>query len=224
MKPITKVNTYVFAITTSFIYFLWNHISFLNVNSLFLDLLITFIFSLSFYKFVYKLLTFICNNCRLIRKFILGKYYFEGLWIGFYIYNDIPELCYETIEQTLDHITIKGRGFDINGKYISSWIAVEPFIDIEESKITYYYELNELNYDDIAMGLARATIELDKHNKACRCEGFAIDGETTKKQFFLSIKENDDAYSAQDSDLLLQNLILKRAHEICLKNKDIASI
>lgn len=222
MKPINKINTYIFAFATSIAYFAWESISTYYTANKLLNLLITFILSLSFYKFIYNLLSFICNNCKQIRKLILGKYYLEGLWIGFYIYNGVAELCYETIEQTLEHTVLKGRGFDIEGNYISSWIAIEPLVDIEESKLTYYYELNEVNYDDIAMGLARATIEWNIHKRACRCEGFAIDGETTKKQFFLSVKENDNAYDVQDSDLILQNSIIERAKEIYESNKDIA--
>lgn len=189
MKPISKINMYIFTITTSIAYCIWGNVStFYTSNKLF-NLLLTFVFSISFYKLVYNLLSVLCNNCRQIRKIILGKYYLEGLWIGFYIYNGMVELCYETIEQTLENTTLKGRGFDVDGNYISSWIAIEPLINIEESKLTYYYELNEFNCDDIAVGLARATIEWNRQKKPCRCEGFAIDGETTKKQFFCLLRK-----------------------------------
>lgn len=220
MKPIIKINMYIFAITTSIAYCVWENISTFYTYNKFLNLIITFILSLSFYKLIYNLLSFSSNNCRQIRKIVFGKYYLEGLWIGFYIYNGVAELCYETIEQTLEHTVLKGRGFDMEGNYISSWIAIEPIINIEESKLTYYYELNELNCDDIAMGLARATVEWNRRKKACRCEGFAIDGETTKKQFFLSIKESDNEYNVQDSDLILQNSIINRAKEIYKANKN----
>lgn len=221
MKPINKVNMYVFAITTSIAYSVWKNITILYTSNKSINLLLTFTLSYSFYKLVYNLLSFLCNNCRQVRKKIFGKYYLEGVWVGFYIYNGTTELCYETIEQTLEHTTLKGRGFDKDGNYISSWIAIEPLICLEESKLTYYYELNELNYDDIAVGLARATIEWNKHKKACRCEGFAIDGETTKKQFFLTVKENDNVYDIQDNDFILQNSIISRAKEIYENNKNI---
>lgn len=43
---------------------------------------------------------------------MLGKYYLEGLWVGYYVVDGKAEYYYELFEQTLDGLTIVGKAFD----------------------------------------------------------------------------------------------------------------
>lgn len=79
MKPISKLNSYIFAITTSMVYYLWDFLNSLSIQSPVLMLIIVFIFSVSFYKGVYCVVSFICNHFQSFRKMVLGKYFFDTI-------------------------------------------------------------------------------------------------------------------------------------------------
>lgn len=216
MKPITKLNSYVFAITTSIVYYLWNFFNSLSVKSSFMAFIILFIFSVSFYKGVYCIVSFICNHYQLFRKIVLGKSFFEGTWIGYYRYKGEVHLTYSIYYQSIDELSIYGRSFDLNGHNISNWTIVEPYINIQKSQFSYFYEINDSEDTDIYMGYANSTIIFDKHNKPCRFDGYAVDGDDSCKQFFISIKENDSCSNYRNN----QKYLLDKAYEL-YKNDNI---
>lgn len=79
----------------------------------------------------------------------------------------------------------------MNGNNISNWTIVEPYINIQKSQFSYFYEINDSENTDIYMGYANSTIIFDKHKKPCRFDGDAVDGDDSCKQFFIDIKESD---------------------------------
>lgn len=187
MKPITKAHSIAFSFSTTIVYAVWNYLPPLQPNSLIISLAITFVMSLSFYKIVFELLLFLCKHQPLLKKLILGKYFFEGVWIGFYIVNDEVEYYYEIIEQTFDETVVKGIAFGEDRKSIGEWTISNPNIDISESKLTYYYEMNDTSADDIILGHSRATVYW-KHGHAFKLIGFAIDNFSSQKQSYITLK------------------------------------
>ncbi|WP_286335374.1 hypothetical protein [Bacteroides caecimuris] len=187
MKPITKAHSIAFSFATAIVYALWGTLSSVQPNSMIASLIITFVLSLTFYRAVFELLLFMSKHILFIKKLILGKYFFEGVWIGFYIVNDEVEYYYEIIEQTFDETTIKGIAFGEDQKSIGEWTISNPNIDISESKLTYYYEMNDISADDITLGHSRATIYW-KHGHAFRLFGFAIDNFSAQKQCYTTVK------------------------------------
>lgn len=188
MKPITQVHSILFAISTTVVYAVWNWVASIQTNFVVLDLFISFLMSLAFYKVLFLFLLFLCKQIPALKKIFLGKYFLEGVWIGFYTVDSEIEYYYEIVEQNLDGITIKGIAFDEGQKSIGEWTIVDPTINITESKLTYYYEMNVTSADDITLGCSRATIYWDNHGYAYREVGFAIDNFSFEKQEYITIK------------------------------------
>lgn len=188
MKPITQVHSILFAISTTVVYAVWNWFASIQTNLVVLNLLISFLMSLTFYKVLFQLLLFLCKQIPALKKLFLGKYFLEGVWIGFYAVDGEIEYYYEIVEQNLDEITIKGIAFDEGHKSIGEWTIVDPTINIAESKLTYYYEMNVTSADDITLGCSRATVYWDNHGCAYREVGFAIDNFSKGKQEYITIK------------------------------------
>lgn len=196
MKPITKLNTYVFAITISVIYYLSNYLndclSIIRVKNHILEFIIVFISSIVSYKGVYEIILIACKHVQLLRKLILGKSFFEGTWIGYYKYKNEIHLTYSIYTQSIDEFSIQGWAFDLKGKEVCRWTVVEPYIDIQKCQLSYFYEINDSDISDFYMGYSNSTIIFDKHKKPCKFKGFAVDGDDSTKQLFTSIKESDN--------------------------------
>lgn len=158
MKPITRIHSILFAISTTIVYSVWNWFASIQTNLVVLNLLISFLMSLTFYKALFQLLLFLCKQIPALKKILLGKYFLEGVWIGFYTVDGETEYYYEIVEQNLDGITVKGIAFDEGQQSVGEWTIVDPTINIAESKLTYYYEMNVTSAGDITLGCSRATI------------------------------------------------------------------
>lgn len=188
MKPITKAHSIAFSFSTAIVYALWNVLAPVQTNSLIVSLVITFVLSLTFYRAVFNLLLYLSKHLLFIKKLILGKYFFEGVWIGFYTVNDEIEYFYEIVEQTFDEMVTKGVAFGEGQENIGEWTIINPNINIAESKLTYYYEMDVTSADDITLGYSRAIVHWDKHGHAYREVGFAIDNFSTQKQCYITVK------------------------------------
>lgn len=188
MKPITKAHSIAFAISTAVVYDIWDRFASIQTDYVIIKLLVSFAMSLTFYKWVFHLLLSLCERTPALKKRILGKYFLEGLWIGFYTVDDEVEYYYEFFEQTLDRIVIKGIVFDADRKRIGEWIIVNPTINLEESKLTYYYEMNITSANDITIGHSRATLFWDKKGYADKLVGFSIDNFSKEKQEYITTK------------------------------------
>lgn len=187
MKPITKAHSISFAISTTVVYATWKWLISIQTSFFIISLLVTFVMSLAFYKAIFHLLLFFCEHIQEVKKILLGKYFLEGIWIGFYIVNNEIEYYYEIFEQDLDETIIKGVAFGENHKYIGEWTIVNPTLNIAESKLTYYYEMSVTSADNITIGHSRAIVYWDK-GYAYRLVGFAIDSFSKEKQKYVSVK------------------------------------
>ena len=188
MKPITRIHSILFAISTTIVYSVWNWFASIQTNLVVLNLLISFLMSLTFYKALFQLLLFLCKQIPTLKKILLGKYFLEGVWIGFYTVDGETEYYYEIVEQNLDGITVKGIAFDEGQQSVGEWTIVDPTINIVESKLTYYYEMNVTSAGDITLGCSRATIYWDSRGYAYREVGFAVDNFSSGKQEYITVK------------------------------------
>lgn len=220
MKPITKLNAYAFSISTSIVYYLWVELSKIFSEVKLLNVILTFVISIGFYRLIYKLALLICNKNNFLRQIVLGKYYLHGIWVGFYIYKNNPTVYYEIFDQTVESLTITGRAFDLNGKYKGSWTIIDPYISVEESKISYYYEMNEISEESFTLGYAKASIIWKDQKEACQLEGFAVDGDDTSKQNFLSIKTKQKIKKIVLMNDIYNDDLFCLAKELYTKNKN----
>lgn len=188
MTPIFKAHALSFSLATSIVFVFRETILQIKTEFAIINFILSFVMSLTFYKILFKLFLFVCNKSHFVKRIILSDYYFEGLWIGYYIVENEVEYYYEFFEQGLDELTIKGKFFDKNGAYLGEWTILNPNINTLDSKLTYYYEMNVVSSDDITLGYSRATIFYDKHHKAHKLMGFAVDSYSTNKQPYTSLK------------------------------------
>lgn len=142
MNPITKLNSFVFSISTSIVYFVWNELSKITFEAKFINILLTLVVSISFYRLLYKLGLLLCEKNDLIKKLILGKKYFHGIWVGFYIYNDVPTLYYETTETDNNSINIGFVKANIVFKKQTEAIQTEGFaIDSDDTIKVFFFDM-----------------------------------------------------------------------------------
>ena len=192
MTPILKIHSVSFGISSVIIYNLGKHLYPLETNSFIINLIVTFLVSLSFYKFVFHLILAICKKTRFIKKIVLGKNYFEGLWIGYFIVDSKVEYYYELFEQNLEELTIKGRSFNKNKELTGEWTIQKPIVNVAGSRITYYYEMDVANSNDVTLGYSKATIYWTKFSLPKKLVGFAVDKFSSEKQQYVSIKVCDN--------------------------------
>lgn len=194
MSPVTKLHTLTFSFTTSFVVFLWSYISDFYISNRLLGFIFSFILSASFYKGIYNVIAHICNKIDFVKKWALGRYYFDGLWIGICKVNDDIEYFFEIYEQTVEDLIIKGTEFDSNDNLIGTWIISHPYINILESKFSYYYELSDIENLDITLGYSQGIIHWGKYHLADKVVGFAVDNYSNRKQPYMSVKVNQKEY------------------------------
>lgn len=194
MSPPTKLHSLVFSIATAFVFLLWNCISNFYAAHWLISFIVYFVISAAFYKHLYNIAVIICKEVTCLKKWALGQYYFEGLWIGFYTVNDEKEYYYEIFEQNLEELSIKGVAFDSQDKPVETWSILHPHIDISASKFTYYYELNDFANPEITLGYSCATIFRNRHHDAYKLLGFAVDKYFEGKQSYISVKVDPREY------------------------------
>lgn len=178
-----------FAIATTILHILWNELSVIKTDYWIANIIITFILSTTFYKIIFKTLLFLCGKIRCFKKLLLGKYYFEGVWIGYYNIDGTNEYYYEIFEQDLTELKIFGECFDEGKNLIGEWTIVHPNINIFDSKFTYYYEMNDSASNNVLLGYSRASIQWDKHGYPEKLVGFAVDSSSLNKQQYVSVRK-----------------------------------
>lgn len=200
MSPTTKLHSLVFSVATASVLLLWNCISNFYATHWLICFIASFVVSSAFYKYLYNIAATICKEVTCLKKWALGQYYFEGLWIGFYTINGEKEYYYEIFEQSLEELSIKGMAFDSQDKPVETWSILHPHIDISASKFTYYYELSDFSSPDITLGYSCATIYWNKHHNAYKLLGFAVDNYFEGKQSYTSIKVDPGKYKGHQQD------------------------
>lgn len=192
MTPNLKIHSFSFGISSVIIYNFWKHLYPMETNNFIINFIVTFLVSLSFYKLVFHLILVICKKTRFIKKIVLGKNYFEGLWIGYFIVGSKVEYYYELFEQDLEELTIKGRSFNPNKELTGEWTIHKPIVNVSDSKFTYYYEMDVANSNDVTLGYSKATIYWNKFSLPKKLVGFAVDKYSSEKQPYVSIKVCDN--------------------------------
>lgn len=218
MTPLEKFNAVIIACTTLFMYLLWLGISKLmeiNTISFFVITILSGLISLGFYRSVATLLRKFFNNNKMIKKKILGNYYLEGTWVGFFVGNNgkIRYIC-ERFEQSLEGIIIQGSSYTDNQKIHGNWIAKSPVVNIEEKQLMYYYEADMINNLFINPGLA--SFKMEKSHKSHYIDslrGFSSDLYNPHKLFAIEEKISDDFIDDEEA-------ILLRAKELYQKYKN----
>lgn len=109
------------------------------------QLLVTILSSIGIYKGLSSLLNFLMSQSVFIKKLVLGGYYMEGTWVGYFIgHAGDKRYVVETFEQDLESLVIRGRSFTSDGKAHANWCSESSSIDILRGKLTYTYSCDIL--------------------------------------------------------------------------------
>jgi hypothetical protein len=158
---------------------------------------------------------------RFIKKWVFGAYYFEGVWVGFFIGKENKVRYYiETFEQDFESITIRGKGFRKKEGYFGNWISNSVNFDVKKGILNYTYQTDAISNSFINPGLACFNIERRKcDGKPYRLYGFSADLYNPKKLKSYEEKINDkpDIDSIENALEKAKELYRKHKYFIILK-------
>jgi hypothetical protein len=94
------------------------------------------------YKSTAVVLAEAIKRIAVVRRWILGPYYFEGTWIGWYQkLNDPKRYIVETFEQDLTTIHIRGESYSDTGILVAQWHSVAVNMDIAGGRLVWLSEI-----------------------------------------------------------------------------------
>ena len=202
-SPEIKLHLLVISISTAIIFFIWIQFTDIIVKYPFLAILSSGVISVGFYKLILNGCLILFRKSKFFKKWLLGPYYMEGCWIGFFIGNDnTPRFYYEIFEQTLSTLLIRGKSFKEN-EYHGSWTAIDVYIDIKVGRILYIYETDAINNTFVNPGLGKFDFERKSPDKPpFRLIGFTSDLYNPNKLKSIEEKVSDDTTVLEIQDAL----------------------
>ncbi|WP_238861124.1 hypothetical protein [Clostridium sp. YIM B02569] len=155
MKPLERLYSIVFTITTAVIFFLWGYIESTIVQKSIIGIPLGALIALGTYRSVLEIIIYLISNIYGAKKLFFGRYYLEGVWVGCYLSkNKTPVYFIEEYDQDFDTLIIRGRSYFHNGAYKGSWTSEKVSIDVEKGKISYNYLTDFINNTHINQGQA----------------------------------------------------------------------
>jgi len=178
MIPIKRFNSIVISLTTICVFIIWYYVSiflksppcwlkdFPTTQKAIVIFVLTGLLSHSIYKIVFVLFAYVIKQTKWIKKLIFSSSYLEGTWIGFYLgYLGKVRYVIETFEQDLDGLVIRGKAFDENLIFHSTWIANTVNIDPKKGQLSYHYKVESPIEVSDQNGIAFFNFERDNTNK-----------------------------------------------------------
>lgn len=177
MNPELKLHSIVLSFSTAIIFSIWTQLTNLITTHPKLSVVAAGLISVGIYRMLTLVLMGLFRQCGWAKRFILGPYYMEGTWIGFFVGHDSKvRLFAETFEQDLRNLVIKGKAFKEDGSYHGSWVSDNVNINVKLGKISYTYEADVIGNSFTNPGLAHFNLERESMEKpACRMVGFSSD-------------------------------------------------
>lgn len=177
MKPELKLHSIVLCISTFIIFTIWTQLTTLISAHPFVSVIAGGLISLGLYRLLTVTLVGVFRKSECVKKYILGPYYMEGTWIGFFVGHDSKiRLFAETFEQDISDLVIKGKAFKEDGSYHGSWVSDNVNINVKLGKISYTYEADVIGNSFTNPGLAYFNLERKSSDKApSRMIGFSSD-------------------------------------------------
>ncbi|MFC1596177.1 hypothetical protein ACFL4D_02715 [Candidatus Margulisiibacteriota bacterium] len=205
----------ILSITTFIIFTVWTYLTTLISQHPFWSVIAACLISLGIYRTLATLLLEVFRNISFIKKWILGPYFMEGTWVGFFVgHNNKIRLFCEIFEQDLSDLVVKGKAFKEDGSYYGYWNSDSVNINVRQGTLSYTYNADVIGNTSINPGLARFNLERSSKNKSPhRMFGYSSDLFSPKK-----LKAFEDKIS--DSTDLESADVFAKAKEILMKYKD----
>lgn len=200
MKPILKFNAVVVSLSTLIMFGIWNLILLIPTQYTvikYISVVISFVTSFGCYQLLVQVFDFFFDQVPFFRRFILGPYNLEGVWVGFSMgtQNDV-RFYYEKFSQELDEIYINGQSFTDNGGYHGSWFVRNPMIDIDAGEMTYCFEADSIKNTFSNPGFGKFSfIRKDKQSAPTALRGYTSYVYNTNKLFGYEVKLSKGDFS-----------------------------
>ena len=194
MTPELKFHSIVISITTLSIFTIWTQLTGIISKHPFLSVIATAFISLGMYRIITVIFLGFFRNISCVKKWILGPYFMEGTWIGFFVghQNNVRLYC-ETFEQGLSDLVIRGKAFKDDGTYHGSWVSDTTNINVKLGKLSYTYDADVIGNTAINPGLARFDLERPSREKPpFRMIGYSSDLFNPAKLKSFEEKVSDD--------------------------------
>lgn len=203
MRPESKFQTYTLTAMTFIVFSIWIGLSKITQLPEWLKLITTTLMTFGVYKLVVLTCYGIMRKYKIVKKFILGPYYLDGIWVGYYIgaSNNVRYII-ENYEQEIDSLVIRGKSFNENLNYHSTWTTDTVNIDAKKGKLMYMYDVDAINDISNNVGIASFKFERENQYKApVMLMGFSADLHIAKKIKSIEIKVDK---KLSDKELLEQ--------------------
>ncbi len=211
MTPSIKLHSISFGLATAFVFTIWTQLFKLTeLNDIF-KIIIGGLISLGVYRLIATFIVYLTTKSSWIKKKFLGQHYLEGTWVGFYIgVSGNERFLIERFEQSIDTLVIRGKSFNEQLGYHSTWTTSSVHIDTIHGIISYMYDVTNINDKSNNNGIAIFNFDRDnQYAEAKGLTGFSADlhlGQRVKaKEIKISDKCNIDEKEALEKARKLFN-------------------
>lgn len=208
MKPYNKYRSIVFSLTTVVTFYFWYEINQIIANNIGLGIILGGLVSLGSYRIILRGVEIFLLKVNIVKLFIFGNTYLEGIWVGCFVGHDgTPQYYIEAFEQDFDGLIVRGRNYYSDKRFKGKWTSDRVMIDEEAGKITYTY-ITDMIYNTYKnQGLAEFSFDRKNKERAPeRMIGFSSDVFSSKK--FLSVEEKVQEKNLSDSELLEKAILV----------------
>lgn len=152
------------AITSIFVYFIWNLTAKIEIQQIqsralyhIVIWLMDFILAFGFFELVLKFITELLKRFHVVKRFVFGASYVEGIWAGYYENNRKIIYFVEQIEQDLEHTNVSGKGYTEDYSCIGTWKSKSVMINEREGTMECIYESDDHDGNVIKKGTSYFT-------------------------------------------------------------------
>ena len=215
MKPSIKFHTIIISITTLVVFTIWSQLIKAMQTNDFYKVVLGSLISIGVYRLFVSVIISLSKKIKLLKRFILGQYYLEGTWIGFYIGAEGKvRFIVEKFEQEFDSLIIRGQYYNELSQHHSMMTARNINIDAENGEISYMYKCHPINDLSPHEGLAIFNLHRpDQYSPANKLIGYSAELHIGKRIKTIETKISDK------TDIELENA-LSLAKEFYQKNND----
>ncbi len=193
MNPEIKFHSLIISVTTLIVFYTWAKLTAVVGNHPLLSVVTAGFVTLGLYRSLVLFALSAFRNISIFKKFILGPFYMEGTWVGFFVGHE-KKIRYvvESYEQSFSELVIKGRVFKEDNTYHGSYVSEGAFINIRDSQLSYTYNVDGISNTFMNPGLAKFNFDRDaKHLPPNRMTGFSSDLFNPKKLLSFEEKASD---------------------------------
>lgn len=219
MKKYDVYRGTIFTVTTATVFFIWGVLQPILVNLTGIDqwitLLLGSVVSLGTYQLSLKIIESLVLKVTVIKRWIFGSSYLDGVWVGAYIgIEDKPRYYIEYFEQDFNSLIIRSKCYSDDFKYKGKWTSTNVSINEDKGELYYTYETTMENNNHKNIGFAIFNIDrMSKGTCPIKLHGFSSDIYINKM-----IRSVEEKISKPKG--LTEKELLDKAIEVYENNKD----